>query len=167
MTYIKTKIFFPAVLLIAISCSDRQEQYLKPGLEGTTLPEFKIQLSNSDYLHSRDITTNKPMIFFYFSPVCPHCRVLAKDMIKHKELLSTSQIYMITFTGLTEANKFKNDLNLDEVKNLEVGIDFKNSFYNFFLIKGVPYIAIYDSHKKFAAQFTGKITTETLKKAIN
>jgi len=138
----------------------------KTGKEGKPLPEFSILLTDSTtWIHSRDISTNKPFALLYFSPHCPFCKAQTKKIIEDKEMLQDIHFYFISNFSLSEVKTYIKEFQLDKQPNITVGLDSANFVNDYFEVPGLPYIAIYGKDKKLNQAFLGQTYIRQLKKA--
>lgn len=155
------KLLFLIFSILTISCSNKRN-YAKAEMKGSYLPQFKILLADSSFLYSQNVSINKTLILFYFSPFCPYCRLMIKDIIRNKQLFVNTQICMITYVDLSTTNNFIKEFKLNQLSNVKVGVDYQNFCSNHFSIKGVPHMIVYDKSKKLIAQLKGNMSAKKL-----
>lgn len=150
------RLAFVLVCLFISSTLLAQTDSLPPYKQHPTIPAFEIlMLDSASTFNTYDIPKGKPTILMYFSPDCDHCEQMTEDMLKNMEDLSKVQIYMITPMSLSVLQKFYLKMGLRRYKNITVGKDHKFFFTPFYRAQFVPYIAIYDKHKKLLATWDG------------
>ena len=136
----------------------------KTGLEGQTLPSFKLLLADSaSYFDTRNIETGKPFVLFLFGPYCPYSQSQMEEIIKNMETLKNIHFYVFTAAPFNEMKIFNDRYNLKKYSNVTVGSDIKDYLGEYFHIKGVPYLAIFGKDGRLNKAFLGRINSEEIK----
>jgi len=137
----------------------------KTGKEGKPMPEFSMLLTDSTTkLYSRDFPSNKPTVFFYFSPYCPYCKAQTKKIIEDMDMLKGIQFYYISYFPLPAVKDFCKEFELAKYPNITVGLDSSYFVKDYFEIAAFPYLAIYGKNKNLNKSFVGKIYCSQIKK---
>ncbi|HEV9036035.1 MAG TPA: hypothetical protein VGQ51_05425 [Puia sp.] len=158
------------ILLIgAIACfmACRHRSGVIPNI--TSLPAFTMLLIDSTtHLASAAIPSGAPLIFMYFRPDCRHCQADTRLLIKNMDSLKSTHIYLLTPMPFKELKGFYDSFDLGRFKNITVAEDEGYSFYKSFQPAAVPYMAIYDSHKRLVNTYLGdrQIQMNNIFKAI-
>lgn len=135
------------------------------GLEGKSLPDFKLLLPDSTtYFNTSSISPGKPIVLFYFSPYCPYCRAQTKEIIEDIDKLKDIQFYFITSFPFTAMKNYYEKYQLGKYPNITIGLDSSHFVSDYFEMAGVPYLAIYGKDKKLNKAFMGKLFSSQLKK---
>lgn len=143
------------IVIFLAGCFGAEPQ--KTGKEGKPLPEFSILLTDSTtWLHSRDITVNKPFVLFVFSPHCPFCKAQTKKIIEDRDLLKDIHFYFISHFPLSAIKDYIKEFQLDKQPNITVGLDSANFINEYLEAPGFPYMAIYGKGKKLNKAYLGK-----------
>jgi thiol-disulfide isomerase/thioredoxin len=152
------------IIACLTSCFGTEPQ--KTGLEGKTMPDFSIMLTDSmTSINSRDIPAGKPIVLLYLSPYCPYCKAQTKEIIDDMNKLKNINFYFITNFPLSAMKAFDNEYQLAKHPNITTGIDTGRVVSDYFEIAAVPYIAVYGKDKKLKTAFVGKTYSSQLKKA--
>lgn len=137
----------------------------KTGKEGKPMPRFSLLLMDSTTrFNSTSIPSDKPIVLFYFSPYCPHCRAQTKKIIEDIDILKDIRFYFISEYPLPDVKRFYEKYQLAKYPNITVGLDSARFVMDYFEILGVPYIASYSRNKKLNKTFMGEIYNSQLKK---
>jgi thiol-disulfide isomerase/thioredoxin len=151
------------IIMSLISCFGVEPQ--KTGKEGKYLPDFKLLLTDSSTkLYTQNVTLDKPIVLFYFSPYCPHCKAQTKTIIENIDNLKDIQFFFISNLPLQAVIGFYKEYQLVRYSNIVTGVDSANFVSDYFEIPGYPYIAIYGKDKKLNKSFLGKIYSSQIKK---
>lgn len=151
-------------MFVITSCYSKEPE--KTGLEGNSMPEFKLLLVDStSYLDTKEIVPGKPVILLFYGPHCPYSRHQVEEIISNIDNLKDFQLYVITNWPFADMKMFYNHYHLHRYSNIIAGFDYSNYFPNYFGVKGVPYIAIYGKDKKLNKAFAGFTNIGLIKKA--
>ncbi|KAA2238792.1 redoxin domain-containing protein [Chitinophaga agrisoli] len=155
-------IIFIAFVFAIVGC--RVKELEKTGLEGTSLPEFRLLLKDSiTYLKVNDTPTGYPVVLFCFSPNCPFCRAQMEEIIRRMDLLKEIKFLIFTSYEFSEMKSFYEKYQLGKYPNVSMGLDVDDFFSKYFQIKGVPYMAIYGTDRKLKGAFLGSVFAERIK----
>lgn len=145
-------------------CYSREPE--KTGMEGQSMPSFKILLADSStYLDTKYIAKGKPTVLFYFGPHCPYSKAQIEEIIEDIDLLKNINFYVFTNWPFADMKKFNDTYKLNLFPNIKVGVDVNNFFADHFETPGVPYTAVYNSDKKLNSVFVGNVFGKQIKKA--
>jgi thiol-disulfide isomerase/thioredoxin len=146
------------------SCQAKKPEVMKTGLEGKPMPTIDlISFDSLTHYNTTNSEPGKPTILFAFRPGCPYCRAQTRAIVSNIEALKDINIYMIC---VSESPLFKNyyeKYELNKYSNIKAGIDYNETFVNYFNASTVPYLAIYDKNKKLKQVLQGKNYVSTLK----
>ena len=132
------------------------------------IPSFDLLLIDSITHFSTDrIPSGKPIVLLYFSPDCEHCQKLTADIINHMNILNNINFYFITYDPYDRMKTFDYYFGIGRFSNIRIGRDIKYYFPSHFPSVSPPYMAIYDSHKRFRGVYKGEIKTDTLINFLN
>lgn len=149
--------------LALMSCGPRRTKVIS-GLEGYPLPTFNLLLTDSTtQLNTNNIRIGQPFVLFYFSPSCPYCRAQTEEIKDNIKSLKQIQIYFITAFPLAKIKDFEKHYSLSKYNNITVAQVYDTSFFKYFKIPVVPYIAIYDREKKLKEVLIGKTSLNDIK----
>lgn len=147
------------MVLIASSCTKYKEiKAVKTGREGTPIPQLNLLLADSSkYINTKDLVAGKTTVFFYFSPTCPHCRVLTRNIINHIADFKDTRFVVLTIANYKSTKDFYERYNLKRYPNIITGIDTGFVFPSYFKTQRVPFIAIYGTNKILENVFIGSM----------
>lgn len=150
--------FFPVFLLSIFGGFAQQDANAgaAPVYMQYPLPQFSILLSDSlTWYTKNDLPRRKKTLIMVFSPDCEHCKH-ETEMIKKKiDDFKNFQIVMVTPMPLHKMNEFYDHYELRKYKNITVGRDTKFFFPNYFKVRFLPFMAIYDSNFRLLKAFEG------------
>lgn len=120
------------------------------------LPQFSILLSDSVTWYTKnDLPKKKKTLIMVFSPDCEHCQHETETIKKRINDFKNFQILMVTPMPLYKMNEFYNHYELRKYKNITVGRDTKFFFPNYFKVRFLPFMAIYDKNFRLLKTFEG------------
>ena len=154
------------IIASLIGCYGAEPQ--KNGKEGKIMPDFSILLTDSiTKIHTRNISTGKPIVLYYFSPYCPYCKAQTKSIIEHIDELKNIQFYFISSFPLSAVKDYFKEYQLAKYSNIKVGLDSARFVSDYFEAPGFPYIAIYGKDKKLNKSFLGQMYSSQIIKAAS
>ncbi|MDB5030107.1 thioredoxin domain-containing protein [Mucilaginibacter sp.] len=138
-------------LIITAGCIQAQTT------EPTGMPPYRILTTDSVYVTPANLKHHKTMLV-YFAPDCPHCQHLTMELKEKMKALSDTQIIMITWSANYDIRAIKNfvhDYDLKKYPNVIVGTEgYTNLVMKYFKVQTTPYIAVYNSDKKFVKSYS-------------
>jgi thiol-disulfide isomerase/thioredoxin len=147
---------------LLLGCSNQRPEVT--GLEGKPIPSFNFLLLDSiTKFNTNNIPTGKPTVIVYLSPTCPYCRVQTEEIIQDMKDFESIQLYILTNFPIELLRNYYKKYNLEKYQNIIVGYDFGSYFSNYFKIRSVPYIAIYNKDKLLKQVFIGKVESQLIK----
>jgi len=160
------QIVFFLVTIFLVACFDKAS--VKTGLEGKPLPAFNILLPDSlTYFNTASIPAGKPVVLFYFSPVCPYCRAQMTEIIDDMSKLRDMQFYLVTSFPVPDMRHFYDEYKLGKYPNIIIGKDTANFVADYFEAPYVPYTAVFGKDKKLKKTFVGMIYSRQMKEAAD
>lgn len=152
------KLFLFFTLLFSLARVNAQDENFK-----RKIPPFHIQLSDGDSLLSTDLKKNTQVMIVYFDPTCEHCQAFTRDILKKIHAFDHVEIVYITYTPLSEVQKFVKDFGLNKYANFKVGTE-GDSFVvqKFYYVSRFPFIALYDKQGMLLTFYRMPPTAEVL-----
>jgi thiol-disulfide isomerase/thioredoxin len=145
-------------------CSCHKRPASKTGLEGKPMPSIDLLLlDSSTHIDPTRLSSNKPIVLFYFSPHCPYCRALTHEIADRDKSLKDIQFVLLTPFPIADAKKFYQEFELGELSNVITGIDYKYSFAAFFGTTQVPCLAVYNKQRRLIQVNLGMMPTREIK----
>jgi thiol-disulfide isomerase/thioredoxin len=132
---------------------------LKPYQKYPTLPAFNILLMDSTNLfNTYNIPYGRPSILICFSPDCKHCKGFFKRLLPGMDSLKNVDFYIVTaYSLVSEIKKFYDEYHLGDYPNIKVvGRDYEFFYHEFYRVKFVPDLALYNGKKKLVKFFEGE-----------
>ena len=133
----------------------------------SSLPPFKMYLSNKTVFSATELPKNKPVIVIYFDPECDHCQKLMNEVFKKINSFSKAEMVMVTFKPVEELTAFEKKYKTQNYTNLRVGTE-GTSFQlrNYYQIEKMPFTALYDKDQKLNYSYGEDISLDDLIKRL-
>ena len=139
-----------------------------PYMSDKTLPSFNLLLLDSTTIfNTKDIPAGKPVVLMYFSPDCEHCQHQTEAILKDMDSLRNVRFVLLTSLPFDKMRNFYAYYKLGDYKNITLGRDYEFFFSRHYGSQYVPYLAIYDRHKKLVKVFDGGTKVSTLIQLVN
>ena len=167
-THTMKKIFLLFSLVILAAFAHAQDKDMLK----LAIPHYRILRVDSTYITQDALNKNKPVMFIYFGPDCPHCQHLMSEMEKNMEPFKDIQIVMITFTRteypyLNMIRNFSRDYALPKYKNITMGTESPgDEVLKYYHVSTTPFIAIYNNKGKMIKYFDKPPKVEDLITAV-
>lgn len=131
--------------------------------QGSTIPAFKILLTDNRYFENKDIPMNKPFVLVYFAPDCDHCIVLMDALFKKMDQLAKASIVLASFKSPQELNAFAIKYNTKKYPNIKVGTEgLSYVLRDFYKLEKTPFTAVYDKKGKLAFSYRNETPVNEL-----
>lgn len=165
------KIFWGTLFILMIGSISfaQQDSVIAPAYKRfPTIPPFKLLGPDSVTVFTKDdVKKNKAVLLMLFNPECDHCKYETQDIIKNIDAFKKIQIIMATTASITSMKEFYNNLDLGRFKNIQTGRDFQYMLPSFYMIRSLPYLAMYDKKGKLLTTFEGAMKIEDLIKVFD
>jgi thiol-disulfide isomerase/thioredoxin len=138
------KIVFKVMILFALIFSFGKAQSQDSSAK-KKIPPFRIEQVSGDSLFSKDLKKNMQSMIVYFDPTCEHCQAFTRSLLEQINSFKNTQIVYITYTPISEVEKFKNDFSLDQYSNFKIGTEgYSFVVQKFYSVMRFPFIALYN-----------------------
>lgn len=152
----------------AALAQEKATNTLPPFKKYPKLPAFNLlELDSATVFNTFNIPEGRPTILMFFSPDCDHCQMVTDTMAHHMNEMKDVQIYMMTIMPISEVKKFAAKLHLEKYKDIHLFKDQDFFFPRFYKASYVPYIVVYDRHKKLVAAYEGGAKLNELIHAVS
>src|SRR3954447_12022445 len=154
---LKKLVLLVSLLSFSVAHAQQDNDYKKK------VPPFHIQLANGDSLVSKQLKKNLAAMVVYFDPTCEHCQVFTRSLLEKMNSFNNVQIVYITYTPISEVQKFEKDFNLKKYSNFRLGTE-GDSFIvqKFYYVSKFPFIALYDKKGMLITFYRDPPSIETL-----
>ena len=118
-----------------------------------TLPDFTFEDLNRETIKTQSLSSDKPVIVFYFDPFCESCNeqavLISKEIIAFKEVT----LLWVTTNNDPENNAFKQKY-FNTAKNVIIAVDTQFEFDTWFGYSEFNAIYCYNSNHEKTKSFT-------------
>jgi thiol-disulfide isomerase/thioredoxin len=172
------KIFLLAIMLGILSGGYAQEtnrqkdadDTLAPYQKYPVLPAFNVlEMDSVTIFNTYNIPKGRPVILFFFSPDCSHCKRMTTELIAKIDSFRDVDFYMITpVHSMSDIKKYYGEHHLADHRNIKlVGRDYEFFFGSYYKIRSVPDVALYDADKKLVRLFEGEAPLHLIYEALH
>lgn len=159
---------FLLALCPALNAGAQAERSLLPYQKYPTLPAMMLlSLDSSSTMNLYHVKEGRPTVLFFFSPDCDHCHMVTKELMGKMDAMKGADFYFFSLMPLSMIQPFAGKYRLSDYKNITVGKDFQVFFPRFYGAKTVPYLVVYDKHKKLVKLYDGAIKVPELIGLLN
>ena len=152
---------FTAILLI-VSCG--QNKQITTGLEGKPIPSINLlMIDSTTKINTANLKDNEPVVFFFFSPQCPYCKLQTEDIISNIKSLNNIHFYLVSSFPFRTLKQYYRQYELERYSNITVGRDYDYHFVDYYSVKSIPYIAVFNKDKILKKVFVGKTDINVIK----
>lgn len=133
----------------------------------TAFPAYPLLALDSSKINSVSVARKKaPVVIMYFSPTCGHCQHQAEEITSHMKTFKDVQFLMVSSYSIPELRQFVKDYGIARFGNIAVASDPTFSMGQFFDLKSLPGIFVYNRQGQYQAHFDTNVAADLLAKAI-
>lgn len=133
----------------------------------TSFPAFPLFTLDSSRISSVSVRTkNEPIVVICFSPTCSHCQHQAEEITSHMKDFKEVKFLMVSSYPMQEVREFAEAYALNRFPNILVASDPNFSMGQFYELRSLPGIYLYDKKGKYKKHFETNVIAEDLLKAI-
>jgi len=137
------------------------------GAQTSSMPAFKMQLTNGKTFTSAQLNHQKPTVLIYFAPDCEHCQVLMNELFARMNDFRTAQLVMVTFEPLKELFGFEKKYQTSKYPNIKVGSELPVFFFRYlYKLEHTPFTALFNKNGKLVASYKEKTPVNDLVKKL-
>ena len=131
------------------------------------LPPFTItKVPDSSKFTKVQLQKKKAVIIMLFSPDCEHCQIEVKEFIQNINLFKNVQLVLISHLDYRFLKTFYKDYNIAKYKNITVGKETSYFLGNFYKVKFLPAIFLYNKNGQFVKAFDGSVPVTLIAKSL-
>jgi thiol-disulfide isomerase/thioredoxin len=169
----KKNIFY-CLLLLIIPCTayeqtktDSSSAPVPAYKKNNSFPTFSLLRTDSTSFSTDNLPKNKPVVLVYFSTECGHCQLEAQELSKSMDKFKEVTFLFVGFHhSVSEIKTFGEKYGLSKFNNIWLCKEAKFFLISYYYIEFTPFIAIYDSNKKFVKEFRNGAKPEELAEAL-
>jgi thiol-disulfide isomerase/thioredoxin len=137
------------------------------GAQTSSMPAFKMQLTNGKMFTSAQLNHEKPTVLIYFAPDCEHCQLLMNEIFSRLNDFKTTQLVMVTFEPLKELFGFEKKYQTAKFPNIKVGSELPVFFFRYlYKLEHTPFTALFDKNGKLVASYKEQTPVNDLVKKL-
>lgn len=121
------------------------------------LPDLEMSTLDGKLVNMNSVLNDKPLILYYFNTNCIFCQGTFVDLPNHPNLLDEATILFISDEHPDTLKKFISELGFEEVIKLHFLNDREKLVKDFYSIRAVPAIYLYDRDGKLIQFYRGAV----------
>ena len=121
----------------------------------TNWPDLQVDTLDGELVSTTDILGDKPVILYYFNTECIFCQETFTDLPNHPELMKEATLLFISDEDPGVISEFITDMGLDGVAEILFYNDSYQQVNDFFAIRGVPAIYLYNKQGELIDLYNG------------
>lgn len=141
------------------SCSLENTSVEKNTLTFDTIPAMEFYSPEGQKFKTTDLQPGKPVVFFFFSPECPHCKRNTEMMLQEIDKLREVQLFFVSPDLPERVLEYSREYNLADYKEIMLLLDTNFEFDNKYMPTVTPIYYIYGSDLLYRGTITGKTTS--------
>ena len=145
-------------------CANAQKEKKQPYQKDSTLPSFKMLLTDSTtWFNSDELPKDKPVVIVYFNPECGHCQLTAHEFMEKADAFKDAFFVWITYRAtMDEIKRFGTDAKMMDAANIKLGKEMAYTIVPYFGVQYTPYVAVYNKTGKLVKTFDGGTDPDTV-----
>ncbi len=132
----------------------------------STLPDFKLRTLEGKHFVKDHLPSEHPVIFIYFTTICPYCESELKSIRQHNELKDIASIIMISRESFDVLQEYQKIERLYEENNITIRWDSLGIVHRQFDVSIVPSTFIYGADGQLIKKFTGETSADIIYQAL-
>ena len=161
------KLLFLSLFTFICLASFSQIDSTAPYIKSPTIPSFAIyKAPDSTAFTKNDLKKNEETVIIIFSPDCEHCQHETEALLKDIDKFKNTQIVMITYLPYDEMITFYKNYKIADYPQITMARDTKFFFPQFFKIRNLPSIFVYDKNGKLKKNFEGSVKIDSIVGAL-
>lgn len=126
-------------------------------------PDLQVNSLEGEPVPTEEIPERKPVMLYYFNTECIFCQGTFANLPNHPELMKEATLVFISDENPGMINQFITEMELGDLKDLLFFHDVNRQVKDFFSIRGVPAIYLYDHNGKLTEFYKGAVGLEQIR----
>jgi len=158
-------IIYTALIVIVILCFMIANTVLEREniLERITQwPDLQINSLEGETVSTAEIAVDKPTLLYYYHTECIFCQGTFSDLKNHPNLIEEANMIFISDEEPTTINGFLTEMKVTQMPGLLFYQDHDRKVKDFYSIRAVPAIYLYDRDGKLIQFYRGAVGLEEI-----
>lgn len=126
-------------------------------------PDLQVNTLEGEQFSIAEVLADKPVMLYYFNTECIFCKGTFVDLPNHPELKKESTLVFVSDENPGIISQFIYDLELGENTELLFFYDVQQQVKDFYAIRGVPAIYLYDHNGELTEFYRGAVGLEQIR----
>jgi thiol-disulfide isomerase/thioredoxin len=160
------KLIVTVVLLAAVALSWAQQA--RPTYKtNKAFPAFNLlDIDSKRFVSNTAFPKGNPLVLVYFSPLCAHCMAFTDELTKNLKAFKGVNFLMVTAYSPEDMKAFVTTRGLHKMPAFKVGSDIGFSMGEFYEVKEIPCVFVYNKQGKLTHQFPKEVKVEEIQAAL-
>lgn len=129
-------------------------------------PDLLVYTLDGEQISTSDMVSDKPRILYYFNTECIFCQVSFDDLPNQSVLVEEATLLFISNEDPEVIRNFFTDNGLENMSGVHIYHDADQRVKDFFAIRGVPAIYLYNREGEMIELFRGATSLERIRSEI-
>jgi len=118
-------------------------------------PDLQVNTLEGEPVSTTSIPGDKPVMLYYFNTECIFCQETFTDLPNNNELIEEATLLFISDEDPDIVREFISDMELENVPEIQFYNDDDQQVKDFFAIRGVPAIYLYNQKRDLIELYRG------------
>jgi len=160
---LKKLLLLPIVLFFCVAAFAQEDSTAPVYERFPTIPQFTLYKAPDSTVFTRqDLQKRKPVVFMIFSPDCEHCQHETEMLLADINKFKNAQILMVTYLPYQDMIAFYKNYKIANYPEITMARDTKYYLPQFFKVRNLPSIFVYDKKGNFKKSFEGSINPDLI-----
>lgn len=128
----------------------------------TEWPDLELSTLEGESFSTASLFGEKPLALYYFNTECIYCQNTFSDLQNHSDLLENAVIVFISNEHPKTISQFLTEMDIAELTGLFLYHDYDEQIKDFYAIRSVPSIYLYDREGKLIQLYKGAVSLEKI-----
>lgn len=126
-------------------------------------PDLQVNTLEGEPVSTTSIPGDKPVMLYYFNTECIFCQGTFTDLPNHPDLMKDASLVFISDEDPGAISQFITEMAVDDLQDLLFFHDHNRKMKDFYAIRGVPAIYLYDQKGELTELFKGAVGIEQIR----
>jgi thiol-disulfide isomerase/thioredoxin len=129
----------------------------------TKWPELQVYTLSGERISTSEILGDKPLMLYYYNTECIFCQGTFEELPNYIELMKESTLIFISDEDPEVVNNFITNMGMEDFKDVHFYYDADQVVKDFFAIRGVPAIYLYDQNGEMVELYRGATSLSVIR----
>lgn len=159
IAYVAVSSIVVLVVVIANNVLDRDNHLARI----SEWPDVQVYTLSGEQISTSEIPSDKPTMLYYYNTKCIFCKSTFEELPNYMELMKESTLIFISDEDSGVVNNFITNMGMEDFKDVHFYYDADQKVKDFFAIRGVPAIYLYDQHGEMLELYRGATSLSVIR----